>query len=271
MKGGKARERKLQFLRLLIIPYRFITSHLIPWPCSKLSRLPTLETAPRKYNNAGLRQGLKTKKTEETFNPFENGGLDDDHASSVRPNFPRARGLSRTYAFYGTLPEPEAKGLKRDHSRKNNVGTSVFLIAWNIWLTRNILARLCQCPTRFRVCRRLGIRTHSPSQTWSQDQVKGMNNNSLIVFNFQLTSLFRWLNRQLVQLNPSLRLLLLRIVRSLDELPTIFWMTIVGNTFFSQRLLMPSTSLANLSWTGRLTLRHSLLPCKVFSICHSLI
>ena len=88
-----------------------------------------METALRKYNNAGLRQDLKTKKTEETLDPFQNGGLDDDHASSVRPKFPRARGLSRTYAFYGTPPEPEAKGLKRDHSRKNNVSTSVFLIA----------------------------------------------------------------------------------------------------------------------------------------------
>jgi hypothetical protein len=53
----------------------------------------------------------------------------NDHASSVCPNFPHARGLLRTYAFYGTPPEPEAKGLKRDHSWKNNVGTSVFLIA----------------------------------------------------------------------------------------------------------------------------------------------
>ena len=85
-----------------------------------------LETAPRKYNNAGLRQDLKTKKTEEIVDPFQNGGLDDDHASSVRPNFPH--GLSRTYAFYGTPPEPEAKDLKRDHSQKNNVGTSVSLI-----------------------------------------------------------------------------------------------------------------------------------------------
>ena len=90
--------------------------------CStKLSRLPTLGTAPKKYNNAGLRQDLKTKKTEETFDPFQNGGLDDDHASSVRPNFPHAQGLKRTYAFYGTLPEPKAEDLKRDHLRKNNV------------------------------------------------------------------------------------------------------------------------------------------------------
>ncbi len=216
----------------------------------------------------GIWQDLKTKKTEETFDPFENGGLDDDHASSVHPNFPRAWGLSRTYAFYGTLLEPEAKGLKRDHSQKNNVGTFGFLIPWNISLTWNILAH---CPIRLRLCRRLRIRTHSPGQTWSQDQVKGMNNNSLIVFNFQLTSLFRWLNWQLVQLNPSLRLLLLRIVRSLDESLTIFWITIIGNTSFSQCLLMPSTSLVNLLWTGWLTLRHSLLLCKMFSICHSLI
>ena len=264
MKGGKARERKLPFRSLLIISHRWFISQLIP--CSKLSRSPTpLETAPRKYNNAGLRQDLKTKKTEETLDPFQNGGLDDDHASSVHPNFPRARGLSRTYAFYGTPPEPEAKGLKRDHSRKNNVGTSVFLITWNISLTWDILARLR--PTRLRVCR--WIRTHGPGQ--NQDQVKGMNNNPLIFFNFQLTSLLRRLNRQLVELNVSLQPLLLRIVGSLDKSPTTFWMTIVGNASFYQRLLMPSTSLANLSWTGRSTLRHSLLPCKMFSICHSLI
>jgi hypothetical protein len=97
-------------------------------PCSKLSRLPTLETTPKKYNNAVPRQDLKNKRTEETFDPFQNGRLDDNHASSVHPNFPCARGLSRTYAFYGTPPELEAKDLKRDHSRKNNVGTYVFLI-----------------------------------------------------------------------------------------------------------------------------------------------
>ena len=82
---------------------------------------------PRKYNNAGLRQDLKTKRTEEALDPFENGGLDDDHASSVRPNFPPTRGLRRTYAFYGTPPpaepEPEKKGLQQDHSQKNNVDT----------------------------------------------------------------------------------------------------------------------------------------------------
>ena len=262
MKGGKARERKLPFRSSLIISHRWFISQLIP--CSKLSRSPTLETAQRKYNNAGLWQDLKTKKTEETLDPFQNGGLDDDHASSVCPNFPCAQGLSRTYTFYGTPPEPEAKGLKRDHSQKNNVGTSVFLIAWNISLTWDILARLR--PTRLQVCR--WIRTHGPGQ--NQDQVKGMNNNSLIVFNFQLTSLLRRLNRQLVELNVSLQPLLLRM-GSLDKSPTTFWMTIVGNVSFSQRLLMPSTSLANLSWTGRSTLRHSLLPCKMFSICHSLI
>jgi hypothetical protein len=106
------------------------SSDTLVWPCSKLSRSPTLETVLRKYNNAGLRQHLKTKKTEENFDPYQNGGLDDEHASSVRPNFPR--GLSRTYAFYGTPPKPEAKDLKRDHSRKNNVRTFLCLSSHEI-------------------------------------------------------------------------------------------------------------------------------------------
>ena len=100
-------------------------------PCSKLSRLPTLETTPRKYINAVVQRDLKPKKTEENFDPFQSGGLDNDNASSVCPNFlPRhAQGLSRTYAFHGTLPEPEVKDLKWDHLQKNNVGTFVFLFA----------------------------------------------------------------------------------------------------------------------------------------------
>ena len=216
---------------------------------------------PKKIQQCRSWQDLKTKKTEETFDSFQNGGLNDDHASSVCPNFPHARGLSRTHTFDGMPLEPKAKDLKWDHSQKNNVGTSVFLIAWNISLTWDILA--CLCPTRLQVCQ--WIQTHSPSQ----DQVKGMNNNSPIVINFQLTSLLRRLNRQLFQLNLSLQPLLLRIVRSLDESPTTFWMTIIGNMSFSQCLLMPSTSLVNLSWTGQSTLQHSLLLCKMFSICHS--
>jgi len=63
------------------------SSDTLVWPCSKLSRSPTLETVPRKYNNVGLRQHLKTKKTKENFDPYQNGGLDDEHASSVRPKF----------------------------------------------------------------------------------------------------------------------------------------------------------------------------------------
>ena len=58
------------------------------------------------------------------------------------------------------------------------------------------------------------------------------------------------LNRQLRQLNLSLQPLL-------DKTPTTFYMTTVGNAHLSQHLLMPSTSLTNLSWTGRSTLQLS--------------
>ena len=118
-----------------------------------------------------------------------------------------------------------------------------FLIAWNISLTCDILA--CLYPARHQVwvC---WIQIHSPSQ--DQDQVEGMNNDSLVVFDVLLIS--TRLNRQLRQLNLSLQPLL-------DKTPTTFYMTTVGNAHLSQYLLMPSTSLTNLSWTGRSTLQLS--------------
>ncbi len=88
-KGREIKRKKTEFVDFFS---SLIHQSSDTWLCSKLSisKLPTLETAPRKYKNAGLQQDLKTKKTEETFNPFQNGGLDDDHASSVHPKFPHA-------------------------------------------------------------------------------------------------------------------------------------------------------------------------------------
>ena len=86
-------------------------------PCSILSVLPTLDSEPKRYQNSGLRKDLKkNSKVEETFDPFQSGGLDDEDASSTRPAFPRTQ-RSRPHV----RSEPEAKDLKRDQSRKNNV------------------------------------------------------------------------------------------------------------------------------------------------------
>ena len=79
---------------------------------------PTLDSEPKRYQNSGLRKDLKkNSKVEETFDPFQSGGLDNEDASSTRPAFPRTQ-RPRPHV----RSEPEAKDLKRDQSRKNNVG-----------------------------------------------------------------------------------------------------------------------------------------------------
>jgi hypothetical protein len=89
-------------------------------PCSILSVFPTLDSEPKRYQNSGLRKDLKkNSKAEETFDPFQSGGLNDEDASSTRPTFPQAR-TQRSHPHVRS--EPEAKDLKRDQSRKNNVG-----------------------------------------------------------------------------------------------------------------------------------------------------
>ena len=86
-------------------------------PCSILSVLPTLDSELKHYQNSGLRKDLKNNsKVEETFDPFQSGGLDDEDASSTRPAFPRTQ-RPRPHV----RSEPEATDLKRDQSWKNNV------------------------------------------------------------------------------------------------------------------------------------------------------
>ena len=97
-------------------------------PCSILSVLPTLDSEPKRYQNSGLRKDLKkNSKVEETFDPFQSGGLDDEDASSTRPAFPRTQ-RSRPHV----RSEPEAKDLKRDQSRKNNVS---YRFIFSLYLT----------------------------------------------------------------------------------------------------------------------------------------
>jgi len=79
-------------------------------------------SVPKKYQNAGLRKDLKSKKVLEVSDPFENGGLEDDDIISVRPSFPPPRTRAPRPALQ-KYPE----NLKRDESRRNDVGTSNFL------------------------------------------------------------------------------------------------------------------------------------------------
>ena len=112
-------------------------------PCSILSRFPTLDAAPQKYQNAGLRKDfkdVKAKKAEEAFDPFQSGGIDDEDAVSARPAFPQTQAPAPRARF-----QPEAgKDLKRDHTRKNDVGSSPFLMY--MYLTN--LPPACSCPAR---------------------------------------------------------------------------------------------------------------------------
>lgn len=59
---------------------------------------------------------MKSKKLPEDTDPFENGGLDDEDIISARPSFPLPRTQAPSNQKY-----PE--NLKRDESRRNNVGT----------------------------------------------------------------------------------------------------------------------------------------------------
>jgi hypothetical protein len=74
-----------------------------------------LDGTPKKYQNAGLRKDLKSKKESEVIDTFQSGGLNDEDTISSRPPFPRSRAPVRLAAVQ--YPQD----LQRDHSRKNEV------------------------------------------------------------------------------------------------------------------------------------------------------
>jgi hypothetical protein len=76
-------------------------------------RFTPSNTAPKKYQNSGLRKNQQANRAPETPDPFLNGGLDDEDAISVPPLLP---GQTHKPPMV-TYPEV----LQRDHSRKNNV------------------------------------------------------------------------------------------------------------------------------------------------------
>ncbi|KDR70756.1 hypothetical protein GALMADRAFT_144627 [Galerina marginata CBS 339.88] len=75
----------------------------------KKNTLPPSDFEPKKYQNAGLRKISKPKKAEETFDPYQSGGLNDDDASSTRPVFPRTQGTRPQIRL-----QPAPKDLKRE-------------------------------------------------------------------------------------------------------------------------------------------------------------
>lgn len=93
-----------------------------------------MDAEPKKYERSGLRKDLKVKKVEETFDPFQSGGLNDEDASSTRPSFPRTSRIQEPQ-FELRAPVGKDIDLKRDYSRKNNVGLSHFSLCLTDFLT----------------------------------------------------------------------------------------------------------------------------------------
>jgi len=75
--------------------------HLLTHLILIMRRFSSLDIAPKKYQNAGLRKNAIFKKPSEPVDPFQSGGLNDEDAYAVRPT-PR-------------------KDLERHHSRGRNV------------------------------------------------------------------------------------------------------------------------------------------------------
>ena len=83
-----------------------------------VARSTDLDMAPKKYANAGLRN-VKSAKAAEIVqvDAFESGGLNDEDASSTRPDFLyQAREESSNVRSW-SIPQ----NLKRDPSRRNEV------------------------------------------------------------------------------------------------------------------------------------------------------
>jgi hypothetical protein len=90
--------------------------------------LRLVDSAPKRYQNAGLRKDFKSKskKLPKDIDPFQSGGLDDEDAISVRPAFPPPSPPSRTRTSRSLPPAAPLtypENLQCDLSRKNNVCT----------------------------------------------------------------------------------------------------------------------------------------------------
>ena len=77
----------------------------------------SLDTAPKTYQNSGLRKNIPSKKLSELIDPLQSGGLNDEDAKAARPSESERR--------HDNPPVPQApeypKDLQHDHTRKNKV------------------------------------------------------------------------------------------------------------------------------------------------------
>jgi len=82
-----------------------------------LCRFTTFDSAPKKYQNAGLRKDLQLKRAPEDIDPFQVGGLDDEDIISVWPSFSPTNNV----AVHSDVAFPA--DLQHDHLHKNKVCT----------------------------------------------------------------------------------------------------------------------------------------------------
>ncbi|KAF9471430.1 hypothetical protein BDN70DRAFT_571699 [Pholiota conissans] len=86
------------------------------------ARFPSLKTAPKKYQNAGLRKDnnvVQKSRNADVFDPFESGGLHDEDITSDRPPLPSSNSRAERL---GAQQFPE--NLQCDRTRRNEVDLS---------------------------------------------------------------------------------------------------------------------------------------------------
>ncbi|KAF9472995.1 hypothetical protein BDN70DRAFT_967282 [Pholiota conissans] len=86
------------------------------------ARFPSLETAPKKYQNAGLRKDyniVQKSRNADVFDPFESGGLHDEDITSDRPPLPSSNPRAERVDVQ-QFPE----NVQRDRTRRNEVDLS---------------------------------------------------------------------------------------------------------------------------------------------------
>ncbi|KAF8221913.1 hypothetical protein L208DRAFT_1527612 [Tricholoma matsutake] len=82
-------------------------------------RFTTFDSAPKKYQNAGLQKDLNPKRAPEDIDPFQSGGLDDEDIILVQPSFPCTNNVAAVHSKHSDLAFPA--DLQHDRSCKNKV------------------------------------------------------------------------------------------------------------------------------------------------------
>jgi hypothetical protein len=86
------------------------------------------DIVPKKYPNAGLRKDAGSKKVQESIDPFQNGGLNDEDADAVRPSFPQTSTPQSHAPITPRFIHVQPGDFKRNPSRMNNVRRTLVIL-----------------------------------------------------------------------------------------------------------------------------------------------